>query len=221
MKKVLALAVVSALTASVAVADSGRNVFTGWSAGVHGGWASTRANPTLYLNSAIQSNTAADNFNQGFAGAHLDWTRSAPNSWLHGLGVALGSGFSSSDTDMLNPAGVKLANYNVKRQFYGELVARLGWNCHDKWALYALAAVRLQNVKVDLNLLNGTSRSTTNQIWSIAPGLGVDYKFANRFSAGLQYRYTFDQNFEWNTGANRVSSNLNSHNVLARVSYHF
>ena len=221
MKKVLALAVISALTVSTAMADHAHNSFNGWSVGVHGGWSSTRANPTLYLNSALQNNTAADNFNQGFAGAHVDWTRSTTNSWLYGLGFALGSGFAGSGHDMLNSAGVKLAHYRVDRQFYGELIGRVGWNYHNRWALYALAAVRLQNVKTHLKLNNGTSFNENTQIWSIAPGLGADYKFSRHFSAGLQYRYTFDQNSEWNTGANRISSNLNSHNVLARVSYHF
>lgn len=215
MKKTLFAATAAILAlASVegAVANCG---FNGWSAGVNAGWMSTKAN--LKFN-GVKLNDST--YSTAPIGLHLDWTRSAANSWLYGFGLEAGYAAGKPSNNFNATVGGVNTPFKatLDPRFYGGLNARLGWNFHNQWALYGLVAGRALNTKYTLtdNLTN-VSGSKTKTVFGLGAGAGADVKVAERWTLGVQYRHFWENNIK--DGTSKVD--LRSHNVIAKLSYSF
>lgn len=221
MKKLLGLTATLFLTATGANANTGTSycVFNGWGVGLDLGWVGT--------NVAISfpgSNADKMNFGNGLVGGRLEWMRSSANSLLYGMGFGLGSGFSTS-TQALISNGVNMGSVKLQRTIYGEMTARLGYNANNLWAFYGLLAGRVQKLKV-AGTLTETGTATINfsqnkAIWGWAPGFGVDAKLSKTVSVGVEYKYYFEQNMTTAIGSLNNNLKINSHNIVARLTYHF
>lgn len=221
MKKTLlaSAALLSFAGTEFASANCGMN---GWSAGIHAGWMGTDGELKLggtKLNDSTYSSAPV--------GVHLDWTRSAANSWLYGIGLATGYAFGTPSNSFRTTAitGATSAKIELRPRWYGELNTRLGWNFHNRWALYAILSGRVMNAKFSAKLYNGSAEvgrsSGTESVWAFGLGAGADAKVTERWTLGIKYRYFWDQSVTEGSGATRTKMDLGSHTVIGALSYNF
>ncbi|MBA4749807.1 MAG: porin family protein [Alphaproteobacteria bacterium] len=219
-KTLLASAALLAFAGSdVASANCGMN---GWSAGIHAGWMGTDGE-LKYGGTKLNDNT----YSSAPVGIHLDWTRSAANSWLYGAGLATGYAFGSPSNTFNTTAltGVTRVKAELKPRWYGELNTRLGWNFHNRWALYGILSGRVMNAKVTATAFNAATTVATSSksksVWALGLGAGADVKVTERWTLGVKYRYFWDQSVSEGTGATRTKFDMGSHTVVGALSYNF
>lgn len=213
MKNVIFATAAAALLATSAHANCAKS---NWSVGVVAGWQGTDGKAKTAAGTKLNDTT----YSSAPIALALDWNHSVANSWMYGFGIEAGyiAGNPSNNFSYLG------TNYKatLKPNAFGTLNARLGWDFGNKWALYGLVSGRAMGAKAelkDLSVTPNTTISSSDTVWGIGLGAGVNVKFAERWSAGVEYRYYWDQDIDFDNNQGKVE--LGSNVVLAKVSYNF
>lgn len=192
MKKAILSAIAVAATLSTAQAA----VFNGPSIGLVGGVNISKLEIPANTIKVSTSKTL------GAFGVQFLYDMSKANALYFGLGL-----------DALGYTGsLDLGSRSYKLKFSSQLDARLGYNFCGQTIAYVLAGGRLINHEFKAP---GESNSETR--FATVIGAGVATKIADKVSLGLEYRYSFDRDFDLGAAKLKVRSNQ----VLAKVSYHF
>ncbi len=193
--------------------------YNGWAVGASVGWIGS----SLKVSTPLMTTTQKLNFNHTAFGVHADWYKTNSNNLLMGYGFGVGyhSGNPSKTVQETSTVNVQMKQ---QRKFYAEVVGRLGWNLGNS-ALYALAAIKGTQIENKTQQLNTNNFANKNKfVWGIAPGVGGDVKINKNWSMGAEYRYFFEKSGNIASAAPALQINvkqMRSHNLRARVSYHF
>jgi len=176
-------------------------------------------------------------------GGHIDYHMSGFKKEFYkdlylGLGLSAGTSFGNTSKTVLSGKGNLghrfSLNGNVtlkqKRKFYAELTPRFGVKFNNHGIFYVLLSVRhsqLENTLSSTNdirkagniyLAKGTYKNKSSRV-GVAPGLGFDAKLGQHWSIGAEYKYFFEKDLKFADG--KVKASSGTHNLLAKVSYHF
>lgn len=232
MKRIL---LVTALTLGVAQNAIASGSYNGWSAGTSLGWSGTTNkigfddpdDQKAYEQAGVKTSAKS---NLAVFGLHADWHKTMPNCLYFGFGLGLGTHFGSSKSTLFDGKIATVQNtvkLTYKRGFYGDLTARLGISV-NKAIVYGLLAIRGTNVKYQLDAVTPTTTTTwktSKMDVGFGPGLGFDIKVSDKVSVGAEYRCLFEKGMKIpQVGNSADKTNFKkhiSHNLGARVSYHF
>jgi outer membrane immunogenic protein len=148
------------------------------------------------------------------------------SSWVFGL-EAQGdwTNLSSSHVSLFNPTFTD----SSKVQSLGLFTAQIGYAWNAAALLYVKGGVALTNTSYDVTTtLGGAGLATASGTrWGEAVGIGFEYGFAPRWSAGIEYDHLFmgNANNSFSVGAlgasalNQISQDVDK--VTVRVNYLF
>jgi len=176
-------------------------------------------------------------------GVHVDYHMSGFKKEFYkdlylGLGLSVGTSFGNPSKTVLAGKGNLEHGFSLdgdvtlkqKRKFYAELTPRFGVKFDDHGIFYVLLSVRHSQLESTLSSTNdirkagniylakGTYKNTSSRV-GVAPGLGFDTKLGQHWSIGAEYKYFFEKDLKFDQGQVKASSG--THNLLAKVSYHF
>jgi outer membrane immunogenic protein len=164
--------------------------WTGFYVGATVGYASGTSQhvvPTS-LGGPLAGVTASDPFKVtgGLFGVTLGYNYQISN-WVLGIesdwSMSSKSGVHGSSISLLNP----LFTVSTSEEWIATVRARLGY-AWDRWLVYGTAGWAVARVKAeDLGLLTGASETQTVGGW--AGGAGVEWAFAQNWSAKFEYLY--------------------------------
>lgn len=160
------------------------------------------------------------------------------NDLYVGLGLSAGTSFGNPSKSVLSGKGNLEHGFSLdgdvtlkqKRKFYAELTPRVGFKFNNSSIIYALLSVRHSQLESTLSSTNdirkagniylakGTYKNKSSRV-GVAPGLGFDTKLGQHWSIGAEYKYFFEKDLKFDQGQVKASSG--THNLLAKVSYHF
>lgn len=177
------------------------------------------------------------------AGIHIDYHISDLKNDLYkdiylGLGLNVGTAFGSPSKIVLDGKkklehgfGLKgTVTLKQKRKFYAEITPRLGFKFNNASIIYVLLSVRQSKLEStltstgditkgrNLHLAKNTYKYKSSRI-GVAPGIGFNTMLGDHWSVGAEYKYFFEKDLRFADGKVRASSE--THNLLAKVSYHF
>jgi len=179
-------------------------------------------------------------------GVHVDYHMSSfgkhskdpLNDLYLGLGLSAGTSFGNPSKSVLSGKGNLEHGFSLdgdvtlkqKRKFYAELTPRVGFKFNNNSIIYVLLSVRHSQLESTLSSTNdirkagniylakGTYKNKSSRV-GVAPGLGFDTKLGQHWSIGAEYKYFFEKDLTFADGKAKASSG--THNLLAKVSYHF
>lgn len=176
-------------------------------------------------------------------GIHIDYHMSGFKKEFYkdcylGLGLSAGTCFGNPSKTVLSGKGNLQHGFSLdgdvtlkqKRKFYAELTPRFGVKFNNQGIFYALLAVRHSQLESTLSSTNdirkagniylakGTYKNKSSRV-GVAPGLGFDAKLGQNWSIGAEYKYFFEKDLKFADG--KVKASSGTHNLLAKVSYHF
>lgn len=214
MKKIITSAVVAAATLSASQAA----VFNGASVGLSAGTL-TSQNTIKHTVVGAPNYTTKLNKTGGSFGVHFDYDRSHSNSFYWGLGVDF---MFNSGTAKKQDKNFTNYRYKIQNSWFSEFDLRLGYNVCNNAIVYGLVGLRLFESKITANVQNRSPLYKKTKT-ELAPTLGAGFKVkvASNLSAGLEYRYAFEQNTTFKGLNFKDKVKQSSHAVLAKVSYHF
>jgi len=185
-------------------------------------------------------------FQQFPVGVHIDYhmsnfgkhSKDPLNDLYLGLGLSSGTSFGNPNKTVLSGKGNLVHGFSLngnvtlkqKRKFYAELTPRVGFKFNNNSIIYALLSVRHSQLESTLSSTNdirkagnlylakGTYKNKSSRV-GVAPGLGFDTKVGHHWSIGAEYKYFFEKDLKFDKGQVKASSG--THNILAKVSYHF
>jgi len=221
MKKIILTALVmSAIVSAPATADPAPIFnWTGFYAGVHGGY-------------AWGENKFTDNVSGlsgkfdpvgGFGGLQIGYNSQFAPHWLIGGEFDLSFG-DLSDKFSVSPAALTFNSGTNKVDLFGTARTRFGY-VHDRSLLYVTGCVAWMHEKVNLNhvTLGGPANTMANQYsvgWVI--GGGWEYAIDNRWSAKLEYLYaSFDKTIDSTSLSGTRTFDPNLSTVRVGLNYRF
>jgi opacity protein-like surface antigen len=176
-------------------------------------------------------------------GVHIDYHMSGFQKEFYkdlylGLGLSAGTSFGNPSKNVLSGKGnlghgLSLngdVTLKQRRRFYAELTPKFGVKFNNQGIFYVLLAVRHSQLDSTLSSTNdirkagnlylakGTYKNKSSRV-GVAPGLGFDAKLGQHWSMGAEYKYFFEKGLKFADGKIKASSG--THNLLAKVSYHF
>jgi len=176
-------------------------------------------------------------------GVHVDYHMSGFKKEFYkdfylGLGLSAGTSFGNPSKTVLSGKenlkhGFSLdgdVTLKQKRKFYTELTPRFGVKLNNQGIFYVLLSVRHSQLESTLSSTNdirkagniylakGVYKNKSSRV-GVAPGLGFDAKLGQHWSIGAEYKYFFEKDLKFDDGQVKASSG--THNILAKVSYHF
>lgn len=231
LNKIL-LAAASALTLMGAV-QAEAAAYNGFSMGATAGWTSN----SVKLSGTGTSLDKSLRFNQAPFGLFVQYSKSAPQSVFFGIGLEAGYHFGSAKKNLFegtiaqnNIAFAGKIELEHKRKFYSEIAAKLGYTFSDS-VLYGLVALRGTQVENTLSAnailtengqvvirANG-KKSNKDFVFGFGPGVGFDMKINDKWSVGAEYKFMFEKSVS--AALSKENIKMNSHNLMARLSYHF
>jgi outer membrane immunogenic protein len=189
--------------------------WTGFYLGAHAGYISARANASAADTAAITATYGGMPRPQGgFAGLHGGYNFQAPGKVVVGIEASVdGLGVDGLRDTLGRAPGSSL---KVTTDWVGTLVGRLGYAV-DRWLPYVFAGGTFAHDKESgFNPFIGPfALANTHAGWTA--GAGVEYAFADRWSARLQYRYVDVDRRTYN----RVQVGGTASGIDAGVSYRF
>jgi len=189
--------------------------WTGFYLGAHAGYIWANANASAADTAAIAATYGRMPMPQGgFAGLHGGYNYQLPNKIVLGVEASVdGLGIDGlKDTLGIAPG----SSLKVTTDWVGAVVGRLGYAI-DRWLPYVFAGGTWAHDKENgFNLFIGPfALANTHAGWTA--GAGVEYAFASRWSARLQYRYVDVDRQQYN----RVQVGGTAFGVDVGASYHF
>ena len=164
--------------------------WTGWYLGVNVGGSWGHQDTTF--NSAAGIITTSNNVNGVIGGGQIGYNWQLGSPWVFGIEADIqGSGQKSSGALSLATGPVAL-NYEDKLDWFGTVRGRLGYAIGDRgtWLPYITGGLAYGDSKISgSGAVAGTavafSNSDTRVGWTI--GAGIEWAFADRWSAKLEY----------------------------------
>ena len=202
------------LPAKAPMFDPGYN-WTGFYLGAHAGYMLASANASAADAAAITATYGRmPKPEGGFAGQHAGYNFQLPSQFVVGVEASVeGLGIDGlKDTLGIAPG----SSLKVTTDWVGSVVGRLGY-AMDRWLPYVFAGGTWAHDKENgFNPFIGPfALANTHGGWTA--GAGVEYVFANRWSASLQYRYVDVDRQQYN----RVLVGGTASGVDVGASYHF
>lgn len=218
-----------------AAADAKAGVFNGWSVGAFVGW--ERSNVEIELDGLPDFD---ESFNGIPVGLFVNWSKSSPNSWYFAAELGAGYGFTRGEKTIVNgtltgangASATGRVTYQLRKKLFVEFTPKLGWN-FGQGIVYGLVSLKGTQTEHEVKF-SGTLRdaqgntvsgqqtlSTDDFLGAFGIGGGFDFKVSDCISTGLEYKYFFEKSAGAERGNYDTSYKMRSHNVTARLTYHF
>jgi opacity protein-like surface antigen len=189
--------------------------WTGFYFGVHAGYIQANANANAVDTAALTATYGRmPRPEGGFAGLHGGYNYQLSNKVVLGVEANVdGLGINGLKDTLGIPPGSLL---NVSTNWVASVVGRAGYAI-DRWLPYVFAGGTWAHDKENgFNPFIGAF-TLANTHAGVTAGAGVEYVFANRWSARLQYRYVDIDRQQYN----RVQVGATASGVDVGASYHF
>ncbi len=196
--------------------------WTGFYAGIQGGWLQTDTTGRVTNNAGLLPFTYDTGKSGGLIGGYVGYNYQFNNNVVVGVEGDINAVFSGKGTNNLI-SNATAYTVTSRQNYDANLRARLGYS-FDRFLPYIAGGVAFGNSKTNISFTNGATFATNDSSRvGYTIGGGLEYAITNNILARVEYRYTdFGRESFGNTAANaQARSDYKSHAVLGGISYKF